>query len=203
MSKMEELIVVTPRSQVFPDESKAFQGLQHDPEMNQEILNRIEKDFGTMERGEAEDNFAFKQLIPYCIITKGDQVFVYKRLSGGGDGRLHGKFSIGVGGHMNYTEETELLDLIGENLTREIEEEIRLDQGFSKAEVVGIINDDSDEVGEVHLGLLVVVEVPENTIVEVKEADTLEGLFVDIEKLKSEEYKNKLENWSKIALDVL
>ena len=203
MSKMEELIVVTPRSQVFPDESEAFQGLQHDPEMNQEILTRIEKDFGTMIRGEAEDNFAFKQLIPYGIIKKGDQVFVYKRLVGGGDGRLHGKFSIGVGGHMNYTEETELLDLIGENLTREIGEEIKLDQGFSRAEVVGIINDDSDEVGEVHLGILVAVEVPENTIVEVKETDTLEGLFVDIEKLKSEEYKNKLENWSKIALDVL
>lgn len=203
MNKMEELIVVTPRSQVFPDKSRTFQGLQYKPEMNREILNRIQKDFGTLKRGEAEDNPAFKQLIPYGIIKKGDQVFVYDRLSGAGETRLHGKSSIGVGGHMNYIEETELMDLIIENLTREIGEEIKLDREFSRVEVVGIINDDSDEVGKVHLGILVIIEVPENSTVEVKETDTLEGSFVDIEKLKSGEYENKLENWSIVALEVL
>ena len=95
------------------------------------------------------------------------------------------------------------MDLIIENLTREIGEEIKLDREFSKVEVAGIINDDSDEVGEVHLGILVIIEVPENTTVEIKETDTLEGSFVDIEELKSEEYENNLENWSIIALEVL
>jgi predicted NUDIX family phosphoesterase len=126
-------------------------------------------------------------------------------LKGAGETKLHNKFSLGVGGHMNYVENTNRFDeVVFENLHREIEEELHV---FStvKPEIkfIGLINDDSNEVGQVHIGLLVVIDVHKDTIVEVRETEELAGKFISIDELKEKEVYERLENWSKIVVDIL
>lgn len=203
MNKMEEIIIITPRVRVFPDESKVFQGSEKNKDIVNEIFENIEKEVRAMKRGHAETNPAYKQLIPYGVIKRGDQIFTYERLSGGGDERLHGNLSIGVGGHMNPTSDDTLMSMIFTNLMREIEEEISIEGQFIRSEVIGLINDDSNEVGKVHLGVLVVLELPEEATIEINEVDSLEGKFVDIKQLKTKKIYGCLENWSKIAVDIL
>lgn len=203
MSKMEEIIIITPRVRVFPDESKVFQGSEKNKDIVNEIFENIEKEVRAMKRGHAETNPTYKQLIPYGVIKRGDQIFTYERLSGGGDERLHGNLSIGVGGHMNPTHDDTLMNMIFTNLMREINEEISIEGQFIGSEVIGLINDDSNEVGKVHLGVLVVLELPEEATIEINEVDSLEGKFVDIKQLKTKKIYGRLENWSKIAVDIL
>lgn len=204
MSKMDEIIVVVEREKLFDNEKLAFQGLLTDDVFLEAIGSNMEENIQTMRRGDAEENNKFKQPIPYGIIKRGNEIFVYKRLSGGGETRLHEKTSIGVGGHMNDIEDClSLQHLIAENLLREITEEIEIKSDSCDLEVIGLINDDLDEVGEVHIGVLSVIHIPEGTEVKVKETDQLEGYFLTVEQLNSPKHFETLENWSKIAAQIL
>ena len=105
-------------------------------------------------RGEAEDNPAFKQLIPYQLFCFQERFFVYRRGGGVGEGRLAGRLSVGIGGHINRE------DAGGAHLSaaayqaalmRERVEELVNVEGVVDR-FVGWINDDASAVGRVHLG---------------------------------------------------
>ncbi|MEK9199167.1 hypothetical protein ACH0B5_15845 [Ureibacillus sp. 179-F W5.1 NHS] len=205
MGKMDEIIIVAPRAQLFNNEELAFQGTLQDKKLVEEIVSNINATYTTMRRGDAEEDESFKQPIPYAVIKRGNEIFVYERLQGAGETRLHNKLSIGVGGHMNALEELETFEeVLMENLNRELEEELIMTTNEQpELKVIGLINDDEDEVGRVHLCVLVVIEVHENTVIEVRETDQLQGQFFPIEKLKLNPFYERLENWSKIAMDIL
>ncbi|MNS83380.1 hypothetical protein D3C72_1171650 [compost metagenome] len=138
-------------------------------------------------------------------------MFVYKRLKAGGETRLHDKLSIGVGGHMNdlSEEDKELIPnygfttIVTDNLERELDEELLIICEDRQLEIFGLLNDDSDDVGKVHLGLLVVIDLSAEATVEVKEKDQLEGEWVKTSLLYSDDIFSRLENWSKISLQAL
>jgi predicted NUDIX family phosphoesterase len=213
MKKWEEQIIVVPRRELFSNGKLIFQGTETDPDKVQQILLNIEAFHNVMRRGggyadpesvggNAEINFNLKQPIPYAVIKRGHEVFVYERLEGGGETRLHGKLSIGVGGHMNKNGgfNESLID----NLNRELNEELDIQTNSMHLETVGLINDDVNEVGRVHIGLLVVVTVPEGTVVEVREKDQLKGQWVPIAVLVEDSgVYERLESWSQIAIDEL
>lgn len=215
MSKMDEIIIVVPRDALFENEKLVFQGtLMRDDEgedKGSRIIANMESSYTTMRRGDAEENPAFKQPIPYAVIRRGDQIFVYKRLSGGGETRLHDKLSIGVGGHMNDLPEEEKLllenfnfyTLLSDNLERELSEELRIGTNEREAAIVGLINDDSSEVSRVHIGVLVVMDIADSVEVEVNEPEQLEGFWLSISDLLKPEVYNRLESWSQIATKVL
>lgn len=212
MSKMDEQIVVVKRSALFNNEALYFDGVLVSEHADTEnIVRNMETHYEIMRRGDAEENPDYKQIIPYCLIRKGDEVFVYKRLKAGGETRLHDSFSIGVGGHMNdLTDEEKALipnygfsTVISSNLERELEEELEIIGGERELEIFGLINDDSNEVGKVHLGLLVVIDLSKDASVEVRETDQLEGSWVPISKLHGHGFFEKLENWSQIAVKAL
>src|SRR5690625_3310176 len=98
MSKFDEQILVVDRNVLFGEEKNAFNGfISKDDNRYKEIV----KTFGAYDvkrRGDMEEDPGYKQLISYCIITNEDETLVYKRLDGGGEARLHGLLSIGVGG---------------------------------------------------------------------------------------------------------
>lgn len=136
-----------------------------------------------------ENDFNFKQLIPYVVFRYGDTFFSYQRSTGQGESRLHGNYSIGVGGHIN---DEFLLD----GCWREIREEVILPSISNDLCLVGLINDDTNAVGRVHLGVLFVLDaagvVPrENTMLNAK--------YRTAEELKS----LPLETWSQHALNTL
>lgn len=203
MGKMDEAIIVVPRAKVFADETLTFQGVERAEPKLMFINNNIADNYTTMRRGDAEENADFKQPIPYCIIRRGSQVFMYKRLSGGGESRLHDKLSIGAGGHMNAIDGVEDFNTILQvNLERELEEELAIENKY-RMTTIGFINDDSELVSRVHIGLLTVLELRGDGTVEVRETDQLEGEWISIEDLKKPEIYDRLESWSQIATTIL
>lgn len=161
-----------------------------------ELLEIIRNEHEYMPRAEAEGQPAFKQIIPYVILRQGDKIFVTRRLNKGGEARLHGKISIGVGGHINPVDEQG--DMLMKGLWREIHEEVEL---HSHGELCscGFINDDSNSVGSVHLGACFTLETEGK--VSVKETEKLEGLWMTLPELKAS--YDYMETWTQIALEVL
>lgn len=145
----------------------------------------------------AEESPEYKQLIPYVILRQRDKVFVTRRLNKGGEKRLHGLLSIGVGGHINPVDGEEA-DVLMRALRREIDEEVAIE---SHGELIpcGFINDDSNAVGSVHLGACFTLEVSGE--VSVRETEKLEGLWMTVSELIND--RDRMESWSQIALEVL
>lgn len=212
--KWEEEILVVEREKLFENEELTFQGTLTDEEQVLRIMGNVANNFKVMRRGattdstprenNAEINTEFKQPIPYAMITRGNEVYVYERLSQGGESRLHNKLSIGVGGHMNLiSEDATWHETLVENLTRELDEELHIESTKKDIEYLGLINDDEDEVGEVHLGILARIEVDADAVVEVKETDQLKGQWMTIDELRTNEVFDRLESWSKISVENL
>ena len=110
-------------------------------------------------RLEAEHDTAYKQLIPYVLIICNDKILRYRRGRGGQETRLHGLFSVGIGGHISE-EDHGLFSSGGgyhEGMRREVMEEVAVDE--VKETAVAVINDDSTEVGQVHFGVVHIMHV--------------------------------------------
>lgn len=198
MSKFDEQILVVKRDTLFDAEANAFNGfISKDDNRYKEIV----KTFGAFDvkrRGDMEEDPSFKQLISYCIIANEDETLVYKRLEGGGEARLHGLLSIGVGGHMNDVAEKETIeDKLRVNASRELEEEVGLSKDDVKnIEIHGLINDDNNEVGKVHIGLVLKIDVDKDKIVN-GEADTIELSWVKNDVLET---MSPYESWSDLII---
>ena len=177
-----------------------------------EFLDSKWNQYGSVQRrGDMEKDKNFKQVIPSMIIKRGDEYFTYTRLEGGGESRLHGKSSITIGGHANDVEDYWNFEhLMAVNAKRELEEEVYvLDENGKEIDnhlrltknmsIKGLIYNEKTDVDAVHIGLLTMIEIPEDWNVEVKETDVLEGKFRTVEEIKELE----LENWTKSALEVL
>lgn len=162
----------------------------------EEIFDIIKNEYEFMPRPEAEERPDFKQIIPYVILLQNDKVFVTRRLNKGGEARLHGKISIGIGGHINPVDEQG--DLLMQGLWREIHEEVSLDK-HGELVSCGFINDDSNSVGSVHLGACFKLNVEGDVFV--REIEKLEGLWMTVPELK--ENYDYMETWTQIALGVL
>ncbi len=146
----------------------------------------------------AELDNNYKQPIPYILFFEEgtDSVFCMERL--GGDSRLIGNMSLGVGGHID-NEET-----LNDALYREVKEELGLDyEKIKNLSLEGIIMDTSNEVGSVHIGLLFKAYVSEGTKLVCLEKDKLIGSFKNKEELKELRDSNYFETWSNIAFDNL
>jgi predicted NUDIX family phosphoesterase len=150
-----------------------------------------------LERPVAEEDPFHKQLIPYVVIRDGSRVFLMQRTDGGGDRRLHGKASIGVGGHLNPVDEGD--DPLMAGLRREWEEELVAD--WSPAfRLVGLLNDDSNPVGAVHLGVVFEVEAAGRSV-DVREHHKLAGSFVEPDRVRA--VWDRRETWSQLAAEAL
>jgi len=203
LGKMDEIILVAPRKEVFEDEALTFQGVQSVKKEVHNIIQNMSDSYTTMRRGDAEENEDYKQPIPYGVVKRGNEVFLYKRLSGGGEKRLHDQLSIGVGGHANDVQMDDFHGQMFENLHRELDEELIINTGRQRITFTGLINDDENSVGRVHLGILALVELSQNATVEVRETEQLEGEWVNVKDLKKPEIYDNLESWSQFVADIL
>ena len=202
MSKFDEQIIVVPRATLFDNEKNAFNGfLSKNDEKGSNIFNALSQ-YDVKRRGDMEEDPEFKQLISYCLLeNQSGEILVYERLSGGGEERLHGQSSIGVGGHMNDVVGADSInEVLRVNAQRELEEEVGLSAEDSQnMEYLGFINDDNNEVGKVHMGVVFKITVNSNDV-EAKETDTLRIKW--IEKGKIESYDD-FETWSALILQDL
>ena len=157
-----------------------------------EACERIEPLGEFRPRDRVEEDPSFQQIIPYVALTCRGTVLLLERLSKGGEARLHGKLSIGVGGHVN-PEPAGADPLLVRGLRREVTEEMAIADGTAlHPELLGFIRDTSNAVGEVHFGLACRIELPEP--VEVRETETLRGRWVPTAELA--EVVERMETWS-------
>ena len=168
---------------------------------NSEVLKRVVQNGLFRNRSELEEDPSFKQIIPYAIISNKESFFLFKRTSRQTEKRLHHKFSLGVGGHMNQSNSKESKEqyLINE-LKRELFEEIKLLNGclIEDIEFIGFINDDTIPVGSVHIGLLYNIHVSNKDVV-INETDMMTADWIDKPGLA--EFYEGMETWTKIAFD--
>jgi predicted NUDIX family phosphoesterase len=206
-----EFVLVVPRRDLFADcYPQGFRPFGAG--LSLEHLERAVREHGFfVERRRAERDPDLKQIIPYTLVTRrgatGEwQVLLLRRLSKGGEKRLHDKLSIGVGGHVDAGDardlgEHELARVLDLGTQRELHEELVL-TGAPALRRVGLLNDDSNPVGAVHLGLVQIARV--EGPVAIREDDVLEGRFETIPALSALRASGAdFETWSAHLLENL
>lgn len=164
-----------------------------------EALLRAENHF-FLDRAEAEEDPSHKQLIPYCIFKSGDRVLHYTRGKAGGENRLHAKLSVGVGGHINPVD-------MGEGrqgaaayysaVQRELDEELEIACDY-EMRIIGLLNDESNSVGQVHLGVVHLVELETEEVFSKEDALTHLS-WATVEELNGDLFE-RLETWSQFCV---
>ena len=189
---MTERVLVLPRERV--PGGCDFRGVRAaTPGMLDELRASVASHGTYVERRTAEQDPAHKQLIPYVVVRDAGRVFLMHRTDAGGDPRLHGRASIGVGGHLNPVDDGS--DALMTGLRREWAEE--LDGSWEpEFELLGLLNDDTNPVGAVHLGVVFGVDADGRPLA-VRERDKLTGAFVDPGEVAASE--DRLETWSQLV----
>lgn len=199
----EECVLVVPTAEFH--RLGHFQGFS--PEADRYLAELLRAEFVSYRpRSQMEQDPGFKQLIPYCVFRYRDEagrefVFQYRRGKGQGEGRLHSKRSVGIGGHISSCDQEReaASDPYLEGLRRELAEEVEIDTAYTEARV-GLINDDLTPVGQVHLGVVHLLDV-EEPAVRPREDEILESGFVPVEELLAD--LSEFETWSQICLSNL
>ncbi|MBN1947196.1 MAG: hypothetical protein JW797_16110 [Bradymonadales bacterium] len=169
------------------------------PLHNPASLNQIESAITFVARDQVEQDPQRKQIIPYGVVTREELVFAMERLTGGGERRLWGKVSLGVGGHINPGDSSPD-GSIRTAFERELHEELII-RGIQSVFPCGFLNDDSQPVGSVHLGVVYLVKLTPHGCAEVREADALRGGFVACADL--DPLQERMESWSAFVLQAL
>lgn len=201
MAKYEDENVLVIKRELF-DELGSFQGfLAHPDRYLESILDPQHNFFLRRDRAEADPSR--KQIIPYAVFRSGDRFLHYVRGASGGEKRLAAKGSIGIGGHVNDTDYLAAGSLGRElylaGVDREIREEVALDTAYRQV-VVGMINDDETEVGQVHLGIVHLFELDTPDVTS-RDPGLIELEFLSREQLQAR--RERLESWSQYLVDAL
>ena len=200
MTRLPDENVLVVRRSLF-DQLGSFQGLNFEPQKYlNALLSRGNNFF--IPRAAAENDPAHKQIIPYAIIACGNRILHYVRGKKAGEQRLVAKGSIGIGGHMN--DEDESLFAWDEKayragVEREVSEEIKIETNFEDR-IVALLNDDTTEVGRVHLGIVHLFRLIEPKV-EKREAMITSLAFLTKDELRAR--RDILETWSQICVDSL
>lgn len=204
MNKEDEKVLVVPASIIFANGK--WQGLKKD---NLDYyLNLIKNNYQFKRRGDVEDDPSWQQIIPYIVFNYEDKYFIYKYLLMAGESRLVDTYQIGVGGHINEFDLNGLyhnfsdrkkygIDVLEEGMMREWNEEVNYKGGFLEKKLIGLLNDDTNPVEQVHLGLVYnfVGDSPE---ISIKETDKMQGELVDLKDI-GEKIKNNEGIWIKLV----
>jgi predicted NUDIX family phosphoesterase len=179
----------------------SFQGLNFQPENYLNLLLSRGNNF-FFPRAQAENDPAYKQIIPYVLLAFQDRVLHYVRGKKAGEQRLVAKGSIGIGGHMNESDESLFAwdeQAYRAGVEREVNEEIKIDTQFEDR-IIALLNDDTTEVGRVHLGIVHVFRLAQQKV------EKREAMITNLAFLTKAELLNRresLETWSQICVDSL
>jgi predicted NUDIX family phosphoesterase len=182
------------------------------------LLAELEQRSSFVARPDAERNPAWKQLIPYCVVLRGTEVFCVRRHRAQSEARLHDLHSIGLGGHVGPDDRAPADPAAGgilrRALRRELGEELHLPAGAAdRARFLGLLNDDATEVGRVHIGLVFGLRLAPGAPVHVRERTKMTGGFLPLAALgppaggavvgspKAWQDPRHFESWSRILLE--
>jgi predicted NUDIX family phosphoesterase len=164
-----------------------------------QVIATIDAALMFLDRVTAEREPRFKQPIPYVLVERAGQWFVSERIAGGSESRLHGRLAMGVGGHIDPADAESGFPVLAA-LQREWMEEVVCSH-VPEFEFVGVVNDDSFEVGRVHIGIVFVAHLPAEATLDIREVDRLVGAFRSTEWISIE--RARFESWSMFAAQAL
>ncbi len=201
MPQEEQVLVVERR---ILDDVGTFHGLNFDVERYLDAFFAQGRP-RFIARPQAEKDPSYKQIIPYAIMICEDKCLTYVRGKRAGETRLVGNRSIGIGGHINPVDDaiplfnTDFRDVYQAAVQREVAEEVSVDASYTDR-VVALLNDDSNEVGQVHLGVVHcwVLDAPNVTK---REQMITQMDFMTVEQLQA--VRDTMETWSQLCLDGL
>jgi predicted NUDIX family phosphoesterase len=187
--KHSENILVVQRHKIFGNQ--AFNGIEK-LSINS-YLDIIKSNMEFKPRYLMEEDLAFKQVIPYIVFQANNKIFVVQRQNNASEQRLKNKFSIGIGGHIRITDvhSHSIIDWA----KREFHEEVIFEDHFD-AQIIGLVNDESDFVGKVHIGVVILM-VSQSENIRIR-SELKSGQLVDIQDLYK--YVDDMENWSQIII---
>lgn len=192
-SSLQEEILVVKRATLF-DNKPAWHGIDY--QNIEQAIATITNNQEYIKRSLAETNPAYKQIIPYLVFTYAGNYFVMERKQTASEQRLAGKLSLGIGGHMRKE------DIEGKTIfdwaQREFEEEVSY-EGNLTIRTLGIVNDDTNEVSEVHLGLVLLLEGDHGNISIKNEHKS--GYLLS--KQACLDRYEMMESWSQLLLEIL
>lgn len=157
------------------------------------ILDLVSNDHFFVDRPLAEREPRWRQIIPYVIVTYADDVYTLRRTTRQTEARLHEKLSIGIGGHINPGHDLQA------GLKKELDEEVEIEAPYT-LDFAGVLNDESTEVGRVHLGAVFVLHASTRAV-RVRETEKMTGSWVARRALAAS--YEQMETWSQIAYDAL
>jgi predicted NUDIX family phosphoesterase len=193
---MKERVLVLPRAEV--PGGTDFTGIRPATDGDATTIREVVARSGAwMDRDLAEQDPSHKQLIPYVVVRDrsgpAERVFLMERTDAGGDPRLHRRATIGVGGHLNPVDDG--ADPLAAGLRREWREE--LDAAWEpEFSPIGLLNDDRNPVGSVHLGVVFEVEAAGRDL-DVRERHKLSGRMVAVAELAGA--WDRMETWSQLV----
>ncbi len=200
MAKYEDENVLVITRKLF-DEIGSFQGINFNTAKYLPSFLDPSNNF-FLSREDAEEDPRYKQIIPYALFRYQDTFLRYIRGKKSGEQRLASKSSVGIGGHINQDDADQSSlerDTYMTGVEREINEELKLNCNYSQ-KPVGLINDDSNDVGQVHIGVVHLFDLKGNDI-KPGESNIQNLQLLNKEQLTAE--RNTLETWSQICLDNL
>jgi predicted NUDIX family phosphoesterase len=194
--RREEVLVVR-RDVIFPD--GAWHGFI-DSDLDR-YLEVIASRHQFRRRGDVEEDPSFQQIIPYVVFRHGDRRFLTRRLKDSSEKRLRHLYSLGVGGHINREDISDVpgTDPLVEGLRREFAEEVVYEGNWTHR-MIGLLNDDSNEVSRVHLAVVFEV-VGDRPDISIRETGKLDGELLTLEEMKI--YYLDMESWSQLIYDHL
>ena len=189
---LDENILVVARTQLF-HQTPAWHGVNAQITDYPELIMQ----HGCfIPRAHAETNPAYKQIIPYMIFKFQDKLFVMQRKSSASEQRLASKFSLGIGGHIRHD------DIVNNNIidwaNREFEEEVTF-TGSKTIQILGMLNDDTSDVGKVHIGVIMLIQADSDKISINDEHKS--GVLLTLDECIA--LKPQMEMWSQICLEFL
>lgn len=191
-----EEILVVRRSLLFPAGTPET-GLH--VEHSERYLAAVREHGQFLPRPEMEEDHSYQQVIPYIVYRHGRRFFLFRRLKRSHEKRLHSAYSLGVGGHLNPVDGADPITALQIGLRREWAEEVNYSGAFAPR-LLGVIKDERDEVGKVHVGFCFLVE-GDTTEISIRETDKLAGALRTRSQI--EQRRNRLEGWSQLVWDHL
>lgn len=191
--KKDEKILVVERYVLFSEQAvQGFLPISNFSEYEKIVRNNQK----FLWRSAMEHDPTYKQIIPYLVFNYADKYFVMQRKSTASEERLKNKYSLGIGGHIREE------DLQGKSLAdwskREFEEEVNF-TGNLVIEPQGIINDDSNDVGKVHVGFVFLLN-GDSADISVK-SELKSGELLSLEEMKP--LYASMETWSQYVYNFL
>lgn len=188
---MDENVLVVPAESISQHLASSF-----NPASAQAVIQVANQTRLFRPRSQVEQDETVKQIIPYVCIRCGESYVLLQRTNKQSEARLHNKFSLGIGGHINDAEQA-APDLVDAGLQRELSEEITLTAGYSLTPL-GIIYDSTTPVGRVHLGVVYELEACDQSFT-LNEPDLMSARWVSAEELRA--FRDRMETWSQILFD--